>query len=73
VAASFIILRFTKPNIHRPFKAPLSPVLPGIGILLCGYLMISLPLVTWFRFLAWLAVGLVIYFGYSVKRSVLGR
>jgi APA family basic amino acid/polyamine antiporter len=73
VAAGVIVLRYARPDIHRPFKAPLSPVLPGIGILLCGYLMKSLPLVTWFRFLAWLVVGLVIYFGYSARRSILGR
>ena len=71
VAAGVIVLRYTRPDIHRPFKAPLSPALPAIGILLCGYLMMSLPLVTWFRFLAWLALGLVIYFGYSLKRSAL--
>jgi basic amino acid/polyamine antiporter, APA family len=71
VAAGVIVLRYTRPDIHRPFKAPLSPALPAIGILLCGYLMMSLPLVTWFRFLAWLALGLIIYFGYSLKRSAL--
>jgi APA family basic amino acid/polyamine antiporter len=73
VAAGVIVLRYAKPDIHRPFKAPLSPVLPAIGILLCAYLMISLPFVTWLRFLVWLVVGLAIYFGYSVKRSGLGR
>jgi APA family basic amino acid/polyamine antiporter len=73
VAAGVIVLRRTRPDIHRPFKAPLSPVLPGLGILLCGYLMLSLPFVTWLRFLGWLVLGLLIYFGYSVKRSALGR
>jgi APA family basic amino acid/polyamine antiporter len=71
VAAGVIILRYTRPDIHRPFKAPLSPVLPGLGILLCGYLMFSLPLVTWFRFLGWLVAGLVIYFGYGFRKSAL--
>jgi basic amino acid/polyamine antiporter, APA family len=71
VAAGVIVLRYTRPDIHRPFKAPLSPVLPAIGIVLCGYLMLSLPPVTWLRFLVWLAVGLIIYFGYSMKRSAL--
>jgi APA family basic amino acid/polyamine antiporter len=73
VATGVIVLRRTRPDIHRPFKAPLSPVLPGLGILLCGYLMLSLPFVTWLRFLGWLVLGLLIYFGYSVKRSALGR
>jgi APA family basic amino acid/polyamine antiporter len=73
VAAGVIVLRYVRPDIHRPFKAPLSPVLPGIGILLCGYLMTSLPLVTWFRFLVWLVLGLVIYFSYGIRRSALAR
>jgi APA family basic amino acid/polyamine antiporter len=73
VAAGVIVLRYTRPDIHRPFRAPLSPVLPAIGILLCGYLMMSLPLVTWFRFLAWLAIGLIIYFLYSSRSSALHK
>jgi APA family basic amino acid/polyamine antiporter len=73
VAAGVIVLRYARPDIHRPFRAPLSPVLPAIGILLCGYLMKSLPLVTWFRFLAWLAVGLIIYFAYSLRSSALHK
>jgi APA family basic amino acid/polyamine antiporter len=73
VAAGVIVLRYTRPDLPRPFKAPLSPVLPAVGILLCGYLMKSLPLVTWFRFLIWLVLGLAIYFGYSQRNSVLHR
>ncbi len=71
--AGVIVLRYIRPDIHRPFKAPLSPVLPGLGILLCGYLMASLPLVTWFRFLVWLVIGLTIYFGYSARHSALHK
>jgi APA family basic amino acid/polyamine antiporter len=71
VAAGVIVLRYTRPDIHRPFKAPLSPGLPAVGIILCGYLMKSLPLVTWFRFLIWLALGLIIYFAYSRRNSAL--
>ena len=73
VAAGVIVLRYTRPDIHRPFRAPLSPVLPAIGILLCGYLMKSLPPVTWLRFLIWLAVGLIIYFAYSARNSALHK
>jgi APA family basic amino acid/polyamine antiporter len=73
VAAGVIVLRYTRADIQRPFRTPLSPVLPGIGILLCGYLMFSLPLVTWFRFLGWLVLGLIIYFGYSFKNSELHK
>ena len=73
VAAGVIVLRYARPDIHRPFRAPLSPVLPAIGILLCGYLMKSLPPVTWLRFLIWLAVGLIIYFAYSARNSALHK
>jgi len=73
VAAGVIVLRYSRPDIRRPFRAPLSPVLPAVGILLCGYLMMSLPLVTWFRFLAWLALGLILYFSYSYRSSVLAK
>jgi APA family basic amino acid/polyamine antiporter len=71
VAAGVIVLRYSRPDIHRPFRAPLSPVLPALGIILCGYLMMSLPLVTWFRFLVWLVLGLILYFGYSFRSSAL--
>jgi APA family basic amino acid/polyamine antiporter len=64
-----IVLRRTKPDTPRPFRVPLSPVLPLIGIALCVYLTTQLPAETWFRFLAWLAAGLVIYFTYSRRHS----
>ncbi|MGD1009516.1 MAG: amino acid permease [Candidatus Aminicenantales bacterium] len=73
VAAGVIALRYSRPDIHRPFRTPLSPVLPAIGILLCGYLMMSLPLVTWLRFLIWLALGLIIYFAYGARGSALDK
>ncbi len=73
VAAGVIALRYSRPDIHRPFRTPFSPVLPGIGILLCGYLMLSLPLVTWLRFLIWLALGLIIYFAYGARGSALDK
>jgi APA family basic amino acid/polyamine antiporter len=71
VAAGVIVLRYTRPDIPRAFKAPLSPVLPALGILLCAYLMLSLPLVTWYRFLVWLALGLIIYISYGSRKSLL--
>jgi APA family basic amino acid/polyamine antiporter len=69
VCAGVIVLRFTRRDMVRPFRAPLTPLLPALGILLCGYLMLSLPLITWLRFLVWLLVGLAIYGGYGFRHS----
>jgi APA family basic amino acid/polyamine antiporter len=64
-----IVLRRTRPDMPRPFRVPLSPVFPGLGVLFCLYLVWQLPGTTWLRFLIWLAVGLAIYFLYSRKHS----
>ena len=71
VCAGVIVLRYTRKDIRRPFKAPLTPVLPGIGIVLCGYLMLSLPPATWIRFFIWLVLGIIVYFTYSRRHSLL--
>jgi APA family basic amino acid/polyamine antiporter len=71
VNAGVIILRHTRPDMKRPFRVPFSPVFPIIGLLLCFYLMHDLPLTTWFRFIVWLLVGLVVYFAYSRNHSKL--
>jgi APA family basic amino acid/polyamine antiporter len=71
VSAGVVVLRTTRKDMHRPFKVPLFPVIPILGVLLCGGLMVSLPLVTWLRFGIWLALGLVIYAGYSYRHSKL--
>ncbi len=69
VAAGVLILRRKDPHRRRPFKTPLVPVVPLLGILSCLSLMISLPRITWVRFGVWLAVGLLIYAGYGVSHS----
>jgi APA family basic amino acid/polyamine antiporter len=66
-----IILRRTNPDAPRPFRTPWVPVVPILAILSCGYLMFELPLMTWLRFFAWLAGGLVIYFAYGINHSEL--
>ncbi|CAK0774641.1 Methylthioribose transporter [Gammaproteobacteria bacterium] len=71
VCFGVIMLRYTHPDLHRPFRSPLSPLVPALGIALCLYLMMSLPMITWLRFGVWLAIGLVVYFGYSRVHSVL--
>jgi len=71
VCFGVIVLRIRQPHLHRPFKNPLNPVFPILGMISCGGLMAFLPIVTWVRFVVWLALGLVIYFAYSYKRSAL--
>jgi APA family basic amino acid/polyamine antiporter len=68
-----IVLRRTKPDLKRPFRVPLVPVVPLIGAALCVYLMTQLSAATWWRFGIWLVVGLVIYFAYSRTHSTLQR
>lgn len=62
VCGSVLVLRITKPNLPRPFRTPWSPTVPVLGILLCLYMMSSLPQITWVGFGIWTAIGLIIYF-----------
>jgi APA family basic amino acid/polyamine antiporter len=71
VCVGVAILRRTDGARLRPFRVPLVPMFPIIGVILCLALMLSLPVLTWMRFLAWLAIGLLIYFLYSVRHSKL--
>ncbi|MFF4602466.1 amino acid permease [Streptomyces sp. NPDC001339] len=69
VNVAVIVLRRTRPEMPRSFRTPLAPLFPAIGFLMCVGLMLSLGVVTWVVFGAWMAVGLVIYFGYGKRRS----
>ncbi len=73
VCGGVIILRWTNPDMPRPFKLPWNPLIPLLGIVFCLYLMLNLPVITWWRFAIWMAMGLIIYFTYSVKHSRLGK
>ena len=73
VAIGIIILRRTDPDRPRPFRTPFVPVVPALAALACIYLMVPLPWETWVRFIVWLAIGMVIYLAYGMRRSVLGR
>lgn len=73
VCAGVIILRYTKPDMPRPFKTPWSPFIPFLGVIFSIYLMIALSKVTWIRFAVWMFVGLIIYFIYSRFHSVLSN
>jgi APA family basic amino acid/polyamine antiporter len=71
VCAAVLILRKTHPELHRPFRCPMVPAVPIMGILLCALLMFSLPAENWWRLLIWLALGFAIYFGYGRHHSVM--
>ncbi|GHB79062.1 amino acid transporter [Streptomyces cirratus] len=69
VNVAVVILRRTKPDMPRTFKVALFPVTPILGFLACAYMMYSLPGATWVAFGVWMAVGLVVYFLYGIRRS----
>jgi len=73
VALGIIVLRRKDPDRPRPFRTPWVPFLPLVSIGFCVYLILSLPLLTKLRFVAWLAVGGLIYFLYSVRHSRVRR
>ena len=73
VCAGVWILRHTRPDLDRPFKTPLMPIVPIMGILCCFGLMMTLPGDTWLRLIVWLVLGFVIYFGYGKRNSILQR
>src|SRR5437588_723775 len=73
VCGAVIVMRRTNPNANRPFRAPFVPLVPILGILTCLLLMFSLPAENWYRLIIWLGVGLVIYFGYGRRHSVMAR
>ena len=71
VCAAVLIMRRTNPEADRPFRAPLVPLTPILGIATCLLLMFSLPGENWVRLIVWLAIGLVIYFAYGKNHSFL--
>jgi len=73
VCFGVMVLRYSRPNIPRPFRTPLVPLVPILGIAICGYMMYTLPKDTWIRLIVWMALGLLIYFAYSKSHSKLGR
>jgi APA family basic amino acid/polyamine antiporter len=73
VSAGVWILRVRRPDLSRPFKAPFVPLTPMLAMGISFALMASLPWSTWLRLIAWLILGMAIYFGYGRKYSVLAR
>ena len=73
VCFGVIVLRRTDPARPRPFRVPMVPVFPILGVIFCVALMLSLPVLTWIRFFVWLVIGLFIYFFYGAWHSHLRR
>jgi basic amino acid/polyamine antiporter, APA family len=73
VCAGIFVLRFTDPEIQRPFRAPVFWLVAPLGVAFCVFLMIGLPADTWARLIIWMAIGLTIYFTYGRSHSKVGQ
>jgi APA family basic amino acid/polyamine antiporter len=73
VCSGVLILRYTRPDLQRPFKTPLMPYTPILGVLSCGYLILNLPWFTMARFIVWMLIGIVVYFLFGRSNSALAK
>ncbi len=73
VCFGVIILRVKEPLKPRTFKVPFNPITPLLGVLACIFLITGLPAITWLRFILWLIIGLVVYFLYGIRHSLLHK
>ncbi|AHE68418.1 amino acid permease [Legionella oakridgensis] len=73
VCSGVIILRYTRPDLPRPFKTPFMPYVPILGIVSCVYLIFNLPWFTMLRFIIWMMIGMLIYFTFSRLNSTLQK
>ena len=73
VCFGILILRFTQPNLHRPFRTPFTPWVPLLGTLSCFFLMVLMPGVTWLQLLAFMVIGCLFYFMYGRHHSKLQK
>jgi APA family basic amino acid/polyamine antiporter len=69
VSIGVVVLRRTRPDLPRSFRTPAVPLIPALAVLACLFLMLNLGTHTWYRFGAWMAIGLVLYFVYGRRRS----
>jgi APA family basic amino acid/polyamine antiporter len=69
VSIGVIVLRRTRPDLPRPFRTPMVPVLPALSALVAFTLMLGLPRATWVRLIIWMAIGVLVYVGYGYRRS----
>ncbi len=73
VSVGVIILRRTRPDLHRAFRTPMVPLVPILAVLSCLWVMLNLATLTWVRFIIWMGVGLLLYFVYGYRNSRLAR
>jgi APA family basic amino acid/polyamine antiporter len=73
ICSAVLLLRRRKPDLPRAFRTPWVPVIPVVGILFSIWLLTELAALTWFVFLAWVAIGLLVYFAYGIRHSRLAR
>lgn len=73
VSIAIIVLRRLKPDIPRAFRCPGVPIIPALAAMFSFFLMLKLPVITWIRFLGWLVIGIIIYFSYSYKHSIMNK
>jgi len=71
VCIGIMVMRKSNPDVPRPFKTPLVPLVPILGMVVCSAMIVSLDIRTQMIALAWMVIGLVIYFGYSRRYSKL--
>jgi APA family basic amino acid/polyamine antiporter len=69
VCIAVIVLRYTNPNQPRPFRTPLVPLIPALGVGINLYMMVNLGWINWARLIIWLIIGLVVYFCYGRYHS----
>lgn len=73
VSLGVIVLRVKQPDLKRGFRTPLVPIIPGLAVIFCVYLMLQLSAFTWKGFAVWLTIGLVIYITYGYRNSKLNQ
>ncbi len=73
VCGGVLVLRYRSPELERPFKTPFFPYVPILGVLSSFGVMLTLPGDTWLRLVVWMLLGIVIYFAYSNRHSVLNK
>jgi APA family basic amino acid/polyamine antiporter len=73
VCIGVLVLRYTRPDLKRPFKVPAPWLVCTLGALVCAGMMVSLPFDTWLRLAAWTFIGFLIYFLYGFRHSALRR